>query len=118
MFPTIVKVAERSRECLTEQIRNDGAVIEMRDIISRFTTDVIGTCTFGIECNTLKNPDAEFRNMSHMTFECPRHKTLIQNFLIVVQIVGKLFAHQSHTRLHGCILLENYCANDRLSREE
>lgn len=35
----------------------------MRDLTAKFTTDVIGTCAFGLECNSLKNSQSEFRRM-------------------------------------------------------
>lgn len=67
-------------------------MIEIRDIVSRFTTDVIDTCAFGLECNSLEKPDAKFRNMSRMAFENPRYSTLIQNLLIVFKTLGR-FLH-------------------------
>lgn len=67
MFPTVVEVAERFKNHLTEVIaRNDE--VEIRDLLARFTTDVIGTCAFGIECNSLTDPNAEFKRMGEKAF--------------------------------------------------
>jgi len=38
-------------------------VVEMRDLFTRYTNDVIATSAFGIECDSLKNPKNEFYEM-------------------------------------------------------
>lgn len=68
MYPIILTVGEQFRELLEHSV-NDNAEIEMGEIVARFTTDVIGTCAFGLECNSLKDPDAEFRRMGKKVFQ-------------------------------------------------
>ncbi|CAD7079540.1 unnamed protein product [Hermetia illucens] len=72
MFPTILKVAADFEKALSEMLEIDNTV-EIKDILARFTTDIIGTCAFGIECNTLKNPDAEFRKAGRLILGQPRN---------------------------------------------
>ncbi|EFA04674.1 probable cytochrome P450 6a23 [Tribolium castaneum] len=38
-------------------------VIDIKDILMRFTADVIGSTSFGIDCNSLDHPDTEFSRM-------------------------------------------------------
>ncbi|XP_035774129.1 probable cytochrome P450 6a14 isoform X3 [Anopheles albimanus] len=67
MFGTIWQVALELEQYMENNHRQPE--LEMKDILGRFTTDVIGTCAFGIECNTLKNPDSDFRKYGNKAFE-------------------------------------------------
>ncbi|XP_053670570.1 probable cytochrome P450 6a14 [Anopheles nili] len=66
MFGTIQQVADEFLKYMNENCHRE---IEMKDVLARFTTDVIGTCAFGIECNTLKDPESDFRKYGNMVFE-------------------------------------------------
>jgi cytochrome P450 family 6 len=46
-----------------------GSPVEVRETMAKFTTDVIASCTFGINSNSLKNPDAEFRRYLRNIFD-------------------------------------------------
>nr|WDY85976.1 cytochrome P450 6DF3 [Pagiophloeus tsushimanus] len=46
---------------VTEPCVRNKEKINVTDVASRFTTDIIGSCAFGIECDSLQNPDCEFR---------------------------------------------------------
>lgn len=82
MFPTIAALGERLANHLKETIaKEQNDELEIKSIMARFTMDVIGTCAFGIECNTLQDTDSEFYRLGRMAMEKPRHNPRI-NFLL------------------------------------
>ncbi|XP_062133730.1 cytochrome P450 6a2-like [Drosophila sulfurigaster albostrigata] len=82
MFPTVIKVSEEFVKVMFEEVpaKSGGAIIEIKELMARFTTDVIGTCAFGIECNTLRTPDTDFRKMGSKVFTDLRHGSLLTAF--------------------------------------
>jgi len=70
MFGTLVECGKELQDCLQEHA-DKRETIEIKDILARYTTDVIASCAFGIQCNCLKNPDAEFRKWGRKIFELP-----------------------------------------------
>ncbi|XP_046751373.1 uncharacterized protein LOC124414469 [Diprion similis] len=60
MFPTVKEIADNLSKRMHEEIEQS-SVVEVKDLMARFSTDVIASIAFGIECNSLDNPEAEFR---------------------------------------------------------
>ncbi|CAD7079471.1 unnamed protein product [Hermetia illucens] len=82
MFPTVLEVSDRFNKTLDELLKTQ-KTHEVKDLLARFTTDVIGTCAFGIECNSLKDPNAEFRKYGRKHIEEPSHGALVNRLMNV-----------------------------------
>lgn len=48
-------------EKVFQEFADTKQTFEMKDVLARFTTDVIGSTAFGLEINSLQNPKSEFR---------------------------------------------------------
>ncbi|KAL3280432.1 hypothetical protein HHI36_017914 [Cryptolaemus montrouzieri] len=48
--------------------KNLGTTVDIKDVLGRFTTDVIVSCAFGLSCNSLENPNNEFRKKGRALF--------------------------------------------------
>lgn len=60
MFQTMVDCTNPLLEVLNKEIKLGGP-IDIKDMMARFTTDIIGSAGFGISVNSLNDPDCEFR---------------------------------------------------------
>jgi len=43
--------------------------IDVKEVAAKFTTDIIGCTAYGLNVNSLNNPDAEFRKYGRMIFD-------------------------------------------------
>jgi cytochrome P450 family 6 len=67
MFPIIVQVVDNMLEKISKEAQIT-AQLEVKDILSRLTTDVIGKIAFGIECNSLNDKDSKFYRIGLKAF--------------------------------------------------
>lgn len=96
MTPTVLTVAQRLVDALSEEIKIDSD-LDIKEWLARFTTDVIGTCAFGLECNSIENPNAEFRKMG---------REILEVFNFVKIFIGQNFPRFSRA-IHMKILPQN-----------
>jgi cytochrome P450 family 6 len=82
MFHTVIKCGMELQEHLKTPA-DQGGMLEFRDVLARYSTDVIASCAFGIECNCLKNPDAEFRKWGRRIFE-PTFDAIVRSLLYML----------------------------------
>ncbi|KAL7046236.1 hypothetical protein ACKWTF_002519 [Chironomus riparius] len=81
MFPTIIDVAEKFESFMNASIAENNEP-EIKGILTRFTTNIIGSCAFGIDCNTFEDKDSKFLEMGLKAFEQPRNTFLKQMLAI------------------------------------
>lgn len=74
MFHTMLDVAENLVKHFNSLAPNLNEPLEIRDYLARYTTDVIGSCGFGIDCNSIADPNSEFRAMGKKMFNFSQFK--------------------------------------------
>lgn len=82
MFQTLVDCGLELREHVKKSAEQEG-ILELRDVLAKFSTDVIASCAFGIECNCLKNPNAVFRQWGKRIFE-PTFEAIARGMLYLL----------------------------------
>lgn len=87
MFPIIVDTGKELVKVLEEECQK--GPIEAKDICARYTTDIIGNCAFGIECNSLKDPKTEFRIKGARLFDMTTLEVLSNFFSFVLPNVAR-----------------------------
>ncbi|XP_055852787.1 cytochrome P450 6a8-like [Episyrphus balteatus] len=109
MFPTVLSVGDQLHEVFDKSVTND-PVIEVKDVLARFTVDVIGTCAFGIDCNSLKDPNAEFRIAGAKAFAKTRHSKLITGIIFsfprLARKLGIRFIHEEVHQFYTRVVYE------------
>lgn len=79
MYPLMVACGKEMEQVVKEHAKI-GDSIEMKELTARYSTDIISSCAFGIEANSLKNPKASMREMGRKIFE-PSWSMVIRNMI-------------------------------------
>lgn len=62
---------------LNGQMMKNSGIVDVSEASAQFTTDTIGRCAFGLDCNTLSDPDSEFRRTGRAIFTPRLRSTLL-----------------------------------------
>jgi cytochrome P450 family 6 len=89
MFHTVFVVGNRFVDHLIT-LSEKSKEIEVYDLLARFNTDVISSCAFGFESNSLEEPDNEFRRMGRKMLSFSRAKMLRIFFAMSFQKTAKV----------------------------
>lgn len=98
MFGTVCDVGKKLVETLDVEaaacVNNE---IEIKDIVARFTTDVIGSCAFGLDCSSLEDPKSDFRYNAKRVFDEPKYSAnIIQLIMTFKELSKKLHIVTNH----------------------
>ncbi|XP_035436192.2 cytochrome P450 6a2 [Spodoptera frugiperda] len=76
MFPLVAECAQTLKVILLKECVDD---INVPSMMTRFTTDVIGSCAFGVDPGALKDSESPFLQMSQKMFKIDR-STLLKRY--------------------------------------
>jgi len=79
MFHLLLNCSDYFEKYLNEIVSKDD-IVECRNLTSKFTVDVIGSCAFGLEMNAMKEENNQFQKMGRKIFRSTP-KTVIRNLL-------------------------------------
>ncbi|KAI2474278.1 hypothetical protein C4B38_000346 [Diabrotica virgifera virgifera] len=124
MFQTLCSTSKGLTEVLEEHATFNEE-LNIRDVVARFTTDVIASVGFGLECNSLKNPNEEFRHKGRKIFDLSAierfKETLL--FILPIKVVNFLNLKQfpndvNHFFLNVIEKTVNYRETNKISRKD
>lgn len=123
MFHTLLSCSEELNVYLAAHEKSEEP-LEIKEVMARFTTDIIASCAFGIECNSLKEPDNVFRKQGKRVFELSRWdfvRTLIVRNLPKIAALLRLQRSSEETHLFFMNLVRQtveYRENNNVSRKD
>ncbi|KAM3963055.1 cytochrome P450 6a2 [Aphomia sociella] len=76
MFPLVADCAQTLKNVLHEGSLEE---INVSNMMIRYTTDVIGSCAFGVDPESLRNPDSPFLKMANKMLK-PNRSTILKRY--------------------------------------
>ncbi|CAD6201247.1 GSCOCT00013991001.2-RA-CDS [Cotesia congregata] len=100
MIDLMIECADHYEKFLKDQI-GSGKVLESRELAAKFTTDIIGSCAFGINMNAIGQEDSQFRIIGRKIFE-PTIWNMVKRLMSILtpglfRFLGLLTLSNEHT---------------------
>ncbi|CAH1400040.1 unnamed protein product [Nezara viridula] len=90
MFPLFVNCAEAFDSLILSKI---GSEVDIKDLVGRLMTDIICSCAFGLDINTIKEPNHKLRQIGAQLFKMKFiHKVLIAVIQAMPKVASKIEA--------------------------
>nr|WCC58068.1 cytochrome P450 [Pharsalia antennata] len=91
MFQTLTDCGVILEQFFQETLQKEEAV-DIKDVFGRFTTDIIGSCAFGLECNSFIEPNSPFRKYGQKFFTATKFRivqfAIASNFPGLARLLG------------------------------
>lgn len=93
--------------CLSERIdeKTKSFQLEFREIFSRYLVDIIASCAFGIQANSIRNPDNEFRTKSRNMFKFTVYRAIEFTSIFFIPDIVPWFKFKVNYFIHTKIRL-------------
>lgn len=69
MFSTLTDISLHMQEYLESKFPDSTFDTDMKEVLAKFTTDVIGNVAFGLDMNSIKDDNSQFREMGRKLFD-------------------------------------------------
>lgn len=102
MFPLFEDIGTELNKTISTMSEESGSksfCTEARDLISRYTTDVIANCAFGVHANSLQDPNSDFRKNGKAMFDFNWYRSLEFSAIFFMPEIASLFKFQ--VRMNG-----------------
>lgn len=104
MFNTLVECSLGIVQTIEKNI-SESTPVDIKEVAGCFTTDVIGSCAFGLECNSFKEADAPFRKYGRKIFDASLKNFLKATFAFVFpNLTKKLAIKQMNPEVESFLL--------------
>uniref|UniRef100_V5GHG9 Cytochrome P450 6A1 n=1 Tax=Anoplophora glabripennis TaxID=217634 RepID=V5GHG9_ANOGL len=81
MFQTMADCGVILEKYIKDEVAGKQAV-DIKDILGRFSTDIIGSCAFGLDCNSFEQPNSSFRVYGKKVLETSTLELMKEAFCI------------------------------------
>ncbi|KAJ8913630.1 hypothetical protein NQ315_007347 [Exocentrus adspersus] len=90
MFQTLVDCGLVLEKYIEQNVTTNKEPVDIKNILACFSTDVIGSCAFGLNCNSFKDPNSAFRKYGNKIFSISKLRGLQMMIVTSFPSMGKV----------------------------